>query len=133
VAPLPNLLFSVSELAGGSWTAWQALLTALSSVLNILAFPYALASLVQALRTRRAGAGPAMIHAAYWISFMGVAGGNLIIHERYRVMTSALLWACAWLGARSCSRKLLRAANLFWYGLLGAGGVFYVLFKYGWP
>jgi hypothetical protein len=133
LAPLPNLLFSASELTGGSWMAWQALLTVLSSLVNILIFPYAIASAIRAFRARRTEPGPAMIHAAYWAAFMGVAGGNLIIHERYRLMTTTLLWACAWLGARSCSRRLLYVANVSWYGLLGAGTVFYVLFKYGRP
>jgi len=129
VAPLPNVYVSVRDLLAGSWSAWQQLLTLLSSVINVLAIPYVLASFVQSIKTREANAAPLVFHISYWVTFMAIAGGNLIIQERYRAMASLLLLGCAWLGARTCSKPLVRRASLLWYGLLAIGALFYLSYK----
>lgn len=129
VVPLPNILVPVSDLLAGSWGAWQKLVFLLSSVINVLAIPYALASFVQSIKTRKANAAPLVFHISYWVTFMAIAGGNLIIHERYRVMASLLLWGCAWLGARTCSKSLIVRSSLLWYGLLTLGALFYLGYK----
>ena len=129
VAPLPNIWVSVSDLLAGSWGAWQHILTIASSVINVLAIPYALASFVQSIRGRQENTAPLILHISYWMTFMAVAGGNLIIHERYRVMASLLLWGCAWLGARTCTRRLIIKTSLLWYGLLAFGALFYLIYK----
>jgi len=131
VAPLPNVFVHVRDLLAGSWGAWQKLLTMLSSVINVLAIPYALASFVQSIKTRKANAAPLVLHISYWVTFMAIAGGNLIIHERYRVMAALLLWGCAWLGARTCSQSLIIRTSLLWYGLLTLGALFCVVYKLG--
>lgn len=129
-APLPSILFSIRELSDGSWVAWQNLLTILSAVINLLVMPYVLASLVRSIKTRKADAAPLVLHISYWITFMAIAGGNLIIHERYRVMASLLLWGCAWLGARTCPKHQIVSVSLLWYSLLAMGAVFYLGYKY---
>lgn len=130
VTPIPNVFISLSDLLNGSWGAWQKLLTLFSSLINIFVFPYVLASLVESIKTRKTNAAPIMLHISYWITFVTIAGGNLIIHERYRVMASLMLFGCAWLGANTCSKKLITRALWFWYGLLVSGALFYVIYKF---
>lgn len=129
VAPLPNILVSLNGLLVGDWSAWQTLLILISSIINLIALPYALASLVCSVKDRKANSAPLIFHVPYWTTFIAIAGGNLIIQERYRVMASLLLWGCAWLGARSCSRSAVRNSALAFYGLLAAGAMFYLSYK----
>ena len=131
LAPLPKILVPVRDLLAGSWIAWQRLLTLLSSVINVIIIPYALASLVQSIKTRKTNSAPLIFHISYWVTFISIAGGNLIIHERYRVMATFLLFGCAWLGARTCPKSLIIRTSLIWYGLLTLGALFYVVYKLG--
>ena len=130
VAPLPNVFIPVSDLLAGGWGAWQKLFTLFSSVINVLAIPYAIASLIQSVKTRNANTAPLVFHVSYWVTFIAIAGGNLIIHERYRVMASLLLWGCAWLGARTCSKRQIVRMSMLWYGLLALGALFYFTYKF---
>ena len=61
---------------------------------------------------------------------MAVSGGNIIIHERYRVMFTSLLFACMWFGYTRCSRREVKRWALPWFGLLAAGAFFYVGYKF---
>jgi hypothetical protein len=129
-APLPNILVPLQELLGGSFYAWERLCMILSSVLNLLIFPYAIASLIQAVNERKANPAPLVFHVPYWCVFASIAGGNLIIHERYRIMGTLFLWGCAWLGSVSCPNRLIHKSKFVWYGLLGSCGFFYVTYKF---
>jgi len=129
LAPLPNVLVPVTELLAGTWDAWQRLSTLLSSMVNVLALPYVLASLVRSLRMRKQDVAPLVLHISYWVTFAAVAGGNVTIHERYRVMATLLFWGCAWLGARTCSRNEIRTAAISWYGALALGALLYLAYK----
>ncbi len=129
IAPLPNIYGSVSELIAGNWFYWQRLMMALTSVLNLLVLPYAIAGFGQAYKHRRTQPAPLVLHFSFWITFMGIAFGNIIIHERYRVMVTMLLFACAWLGRTTCTRAQVWNYALPWYGMLILGAVFVVLFK----
>jgi len=130
LAPLPNISVSFIELIDGNWRAWQKLLTIPSSIINIFAMPYILAATIQAIRTRKENIASLTLIIPFWLTFIAIAGGNLIIHERYRVMATLLLWACAWLGARSCSRALIKKTTYFWNGLLFSGALFYISYKF---
>ena len=130
LAPLPNVYLSIGELLAGSWVAWQNLFTALSSVINLLLAPFVLASLVRSIKMRKTNATPLVLQIPYWVTFAAISGGNLIIQERYRVMASLLFLGCAWLGASTCSRRQVFRASLLWYGLLSAGAIFYLSYKY---
>lgn len=131
VSPLPNISISISDLLTGSWSAWQFLLTLLSSLINVLVFPYVLASFVQSVKMRKTNAAPLIFHIPYWTIFIAIAGGNLIIQERYRIMASPLLWGCAWLGAMTCSKNIIKRISMYWYGLLAFAALFYLFYKFG--
>lgn len=128
-APFPNAAVSLTELIDGSWTAWQPLMTLPTSAMMLLGFPYVLAGGAQAWRFRRRQPAPLVSHITFWITFMAVAGGNIIIHERYRLMCTLLLFACMWFGYTRCSRREVKRWAFPWFGLLAAGAVFYVGYK----
>lgn len=131
LAPLPKIWVPINDLVAGNFGAWQKLMTLLSSIINVFAIPYALASLVHSIKIRKANAAPLLFHIPYWITFTAIAGGNLIVHERYRVMASLLLWGCAWLGWTTCSKSLITKMSFLWYGLLAISALFYLVYKFG--
>lgn len=130
IAPLPHIIRPIGELLSGDVGQWQTLFTILSSVVNLFAFPYALAGSIHALIRRKENAGLLVFHLSYWCTFLAIAGGNLIVQERYRVMASLLLWGCAWLGARTCTKHLIIRTSIFWYGLLTLSAFLYLAYKF---
>ena len=128
-APLPNVAVSVTELINGSWVAWQRLMTIPTSIMMLLGFPYVLAGTVQAWRNRRRYPALMIIPITFWITFAAVAGGNIIIHERYRLMFTLLLFACMWFGYTRCSRREVIRWAIPWFGLLAASAFFYMGYK----
>jgi hypothetical protein len=129
LVPLTTRVVTLDDLVAGNWSEWQRLLTSLSAFINVLALPFVLASLVAAVRGRRQNPGPLAIQVAYWLAFLAVAGGNLVIVERYRVMVTPLFWACAWLGTRADARRFVPYASFAWFGTMALGVIFYMVFK----
>lgn len=129
LSPLPAIGFSSSGLLGGSWANWQNLLVSMSSVINIIFFPYAVASLIYTLRNRKFNSNGLLFHIPYWILFYAIVTGNKIIHERYRVMATLLFWGCIWLGMTDCPKSLIRSVSTKWYSLLASLCIFYFFYK----
>lgn len=130
VAPLPNVAVSLTELIDGSWGAWQRLMTLPTSVAMLLGFPYVLSGTAQGWRLRSHRAASLILFITFWITFMAVAAGNIIIHERYRLMFTLLLFACMWFGYTRCSRREVIRWARPWFGLLAAGTFFYIGYKF---
>lgn len=128
-APLPNVAVSVPQLIAGDWTAWQHLMTMPTSVLNLLVLPYAMAGFALAFKRRREQPAPLVLHFTFWVTFVAISGGNIIIQERYRVMMTLLLFACAWIGYTSCTRAQVRRFAYQWFGILSIGVVFFLSYK----
>ena len=122
-APLPNL----GGLAGGGWAAWQSLMAMITSALNLVLVPYVLAGTLAAWRQRRRLPGLMVIVIAFWVIFAAVVGGNVIIHERYRVMSSLLFFAVAWIGYTIAPR--VRRIAFAWLLVMATGAVFYAGYK----
>lgn len=129
-APLPNIDVSVAALIGGSWSEWQRLMTIATSSLMLLGFPYVLSGTWHAWQIRRTFPAMLIVPLAFWGVFIVVAGGNYIIHARYRVMFSALLFAVMWLGYVYCRRVEVGRWAFYWYSLLGSAAVFYLIYKW---
>ncbi len=129
IAPLPKIIPTVSDFFQGSMSAWQWLMVASSSLINIGMVPYVLSGLIHAFKNRYRNAGPLIFHISYWVTFIAVAGGNIIIHERYRLMCTILLAGCAWLGFISGSKALISKVTALWYGSLALGIIFYFGYK----
>lgn len=127
VAPWPNVTLSMSGLISGVWADWQALMVGSSSLIYIFLMPFALASLFGDIK--KSGASRTMIlQLPCWLTLLSVAGGNLTIHERYRLMAVLPFCGCAWLGFRCARKEILRAAFL-WVGVLGISACGYVVYK----
>jgi hypothetical protein len=128
VAPLPRIPLSLVGLAAGSWSDWQYLATLLSAVLYVLLFPVLLVSLYVAVTERKRPW--MMIHVPLWTAYAAIAGANIIIMERYRLMMVPLLWAGIWLGW-TCDRRLLARTYVAWGVVLTIGGMFFAAYKLG--
>jgi len=128
-APLPNIAVSIPELMSGSWSAWQKLMTIPTSAMMLLGLPLALAGAAHAWRFRRSQPAPMVLHITFWMTFMAVAGGNIIIHERYRVMFTLLLFTCMWFGYTRCTRREVMRSAIPWFSVLAAGALFHTGYK----
>jgi hypothetical protein len=129
VSPLPAFTVPIADLINGSWSAWQKLFVIQSSVLYILALPYSMAGFLLAYKQRKQYPGPLVFHISFWITLLAIAAGNVLIHERYRLMMTLLLFASAWLGYTSCTKKQVKRFAVSWYGLLVLFGSFYMIYK----
>lgn len=129
-APLPDINISVAQLRVGSYSAWQNLLTIPTSMLNLLAFPLVMAGFVFAWKRRFERPAPLVLYIAFWSTFIAIAGGNIIIHERYRLMMTLLLYSSAWLGYSTCSKTQISRFSYIWYGFLCSMAVFYLAYKF---
>ena len=129
VSPLPNFRVPIADLLAGSWNAWQSLFVIQSSILYILALPYSLAGFSLAYKQRKQYPGPLVFHISFWITLLAIAAGNVLIHERYRLMMTLLLFASAWFGYTTCSKNQIKRYAVIWYGLLASCGLFYIVYK----
>jgi hypothetical protein len=131
MAPLPNVSsLSINGLIQGRWADWQLLMTLPNSVIILLGFPYTLASTEQAWRNRIHQPISLIIPITFWITFIAVVGGNVIIHERYRSMFTLLLFVSMWLGYTRCKYWEVKRWAWLWYALLGLSSVFYIVYKF---
>ncbi|MGW8159252.1 MAG: hypothetical protein ACWGKN_12220 [Desulfoprunum sp.] len=128
--PLPNVTVSIAELLDGSWSAWQRLMTLPTSIMMLLGFHYVLAATVQAWRYRLRSPASLVLPVTFWCTFIAVAGGNIIIHERYRLMLTLILFTCMWWGYTRCSRREVKLCAMVWFGLLACGALFYMGYKF---
>lgn len=129
-APLPKVGVSLGGLVGGNLNDWQSLMVIPTSVLMLLGFPYVLAGTAHAWRYRRELPSLTIIPIAFWITYVTVVGGNFIIHERYRVMFTLLLFAVMWIGFSQSRVSSVKKSAIFWYGILCASAIFYIFFKF---
>jgi hypothetical protein len=127
LAPLPAPNVTLEELLRGSWFAWQGLLMAASAAINVILFPLALASLWTSIANKSASDPHRLVSLALWITLIAIAGGNLIIHERYRVMATPLLWVTAWLGLHSSTRTTTGVISISWFFGLALAALWWVL------
>lgn len=117
-APLPNIAVSLNGLINSSWVAWQHFMTLSTSLLMMLGFPFVLAGVQQAWRFRKRQPAPMILYITFWIIFMAVAGGNFIIHQRYRIMFSLLFFCCVWYGYTRSKKSQVIDWLFFWFVML---------------
>jgi len=129
LAPLPNIIEPMGKLLTGDPGEWQTLFTILSSIINLVLMPYVLAGLFYAVKKRKQDAGQLVLQIAYWCTFAAIAGGNLIVHERYRAMSALLMFGCAWLAAQKCPTIIINNSLKCWYGLLFFSTIPFMIYK----
>jgi hypothetical protein len=130
LAPLPNFSTDLTQLFYGSSTAWSWLMSALTSLIVILLFPYSLAGLTTAWKFRKIDKVTLAIHITFWIFIMSIAGGNIIIVERYRIMITMITFLTIWLGYTRADSKSIKRMSLIWFVGLFSGIIFYISYKY---
>ncbi len=126
LAPLPTLGFQISRLMAHHWEDWQGLMNVLSTAIYIVCAPLALAAVIESFGYNRLRA----LTVPFVMTWLAIAGGNVIIHERYRVMGVPLMCGCIWLG-RNCDPKLIGTLYRLWMGFMLAAAFFYVSVKGG--
>jgi hypothetical protein len=130
VNPIINFSGLLNGLIQGNYASWQNFLQGSTSLINIVIFPYAIASFIHTLRFKYKVQSHFVIHISYWITFASIAGGNLIIHPRYRIMATLLLVGCGWLGYQTCDKKTIHFAVFSWYSFIFFGFLSYVFYKF---
>jgi len=128
-APLPNIAVTASGLLSGHYSDWQNLMTLPTSLLMMLLFPYVLAGTSLAWRIRRQVPGALIIPITFWVNFTAVAGGNLIIHERYRLMFTLLFFASVWIGYTRCNSTSIKRWAILWFSSIYSLFLFYSFYK----
>lgn len=130
LAPLPNINVGLIELIEGSWYSWQNLMAISTSILILCGMPFSLAASAKSWQLRKYNSAFLAVVIAFWITFIVVAGGNIIIHERYRIMITLLLFATVWFGYTRCSRYEINRWAKRWYILLATGAIFVIGYKF---
>jgi hypothetical protein len=130
LAPLPNLSTDLIQLFYGSSTAWSWLMSATTSFVVMLFFPYSLAGLITAWKYRKIDQVTLAIHLTFWIFIMSIAGGNIIIVERYRIMITMITFLTIWLGYTRADSKLKNKMSIIWFTGLFFGIIFFMSYKY---
>ncbi len=128
VSPLPNIYLSFKDLYLGSWLEWQRLFTIITSVFMLFSVPYLISGFSFVIRNWRVEKAGIVIYTTFWVYFIAICGGNLIIHERYRVMVSILFFACTWYGYTRAGKSIKNV--LAWYSLLFCLAFSYLIYKY---
>jgi hypothetical protein len=129
VAPLPNIPISDQMLKTNNYGFWQNGLSVITGLLCIILFPLSLVSFIYSLKTRYENPLQLHIQLAFWLVWATIAGGNLIIQERYRVMMLPLFFITVWLGYINNDRKAISTAYQVWAALLLLGLVFLYLYR----
>ncbi|HYW51577.1 MAG TPA: hypothetical protein VE861_13275, partial [Gemmatimonadaceae bacterium] len=92
VAPWPVPSVTMAGFADGRWPDWQSTLLALSSPLYWLSAPLLIAAALRAVRDRT-DRSELTVHVGTIALLLTVAGGNVIVQERYRVMAIGMMVA----------------------------------------
>jgi hypothetical protein len=129
-APLPNISVTILGLLSGSFSAWQNLMTIPTSMLMIILFPYVLSGSLFSWRIRAKIPGMLVVPIVLWVTMAAVAGGNLIIHERYRLMFTLLFFAVAWIGYTQCSSASVKRWSITWFTFIFSLFGFYFIYKF---
>ena len=118
VAPWPAPAISMAGIIDGRWLDWQSVFLAIASPIYWIAAPLISAAFVRSARNR-IDRTELVLHFATIAVLLTVAGGNVIVQERYRVMALGLLITSALL----VRREDVPLAWRFGRVMIGAGAV----------
>ena len=129
ISPLPAIGISIYGLIFGDSFSYQNLMVIPSSIINIIYFPAILALTINSFK-KKININYLYITIPFWILIISIAGGNLIIHERYRLMCSILLVTCGIVSHNYLPKSELNKYNSTWYIFLIIFSLFYILYKF---
>lgn len=124
VSPLPTVNITLKGLIDGEWTNWQSLFVVPSSLILVFCFGYFIAGSLYCFNSKKNTQGFLPYVVSAWAIMLTVAGGNIIIHERYRIMFVVLYLALSIIGLKLTSSQDrmkingLATMSIFLVGLL---------------
>jgi hypothetical protein len=128
ISPLPAIGISFYGLIIGDSFSYQNLLVIPSSILNILYFPSIIALTVNSYK-KNININYLYFTIPFWILIISISGGNLIIHERYRLMCSIFFMTCGILSHSILSKSHIRIYNYIWFMFLFIFSILYIGYK----
>lgn len=129
ISPLPAIGISFNGLISGNSFSYQNLMVIPSSIINIFYFPSIIALTVNSFK-KKISINYSYLTIPFWILIISIAGGNLIIHERYRLMCSIFMMTCGIVSHSYTSKSELNKYNAAWYIFLTIFSSFYILYKF---
>lgn len=128
--PLPELIsqFSISELFQGSSYQTTILLSSLTSFGLIACLPLIILGTIFSWRNRQDNIQIFLISLMTWCVFFAISAGNIILHDRYRLMCTLLLFTTAFIG-QSYIKYLHSRSYFYWSIILYLGVVIFVYIK----
>lgn len=130
VAPLPNIPINMKLIHENRYSLWQNICAVLTGAIEIALFPFCLTGLLLAIKARRDDPASLFMHLSFWLVWAAIAGGNMIILERYRLMMVPLLFISAWLGYISGNTRLIKICSISWIGVCTLGTGFWLVYKF---
>lgn len=129
VSPLPYVNISLNEIILPQLNAWLRIFSIISAILNVFVLPYVLAGTFFAINLRSQNRYLLIIPIIFWILFISVSGGNVIIHERYRAMYDLFFFSSALIGYLNCSKRTINKYFFFWFLILLTLLLFFIAYK----
>lgn len=129
VTPLQSFSIDIAGMTSGSWIAWQSLLTVMSSFIYVAFLPVNLAVLVKILTNKIKDMSVVYYVLTYWVFMFAIGGGNLIIHERYRVMAAGLFVANVALAFSCLNRSEIVTCYRYYGFMLFGSALLYLTLK----
>ena len=129
ISPLPSFGISLNGLISGQSGSYQNLMVIPSSLINIFYFPSIIALTIYSMR-KKENKNFFLVLIPFWIILFSIAGGNLIIHERYRLMCSIFFVACGIISNNNTPLSILKKYKISWFFILLIFFIFYVIYKF---
>ena len=128
--PLPEFFsqFSISELFQGSSYQTTILLSSLTSLGLIACLPLIMLGTIFSWRNRQSNIQIFLIPIMTWCVFFSISAGNIILHDRYRLMCTLLLFTTALIG-HSFIKYLPSRSYFLWGIILYLGAMSFVYIK----
>lgn len=132
ISPFPNYTYFFIKFINGDFTQLQNIYVIFTSILNIIAIPYLLMGFFYFFFVTTGNHKVQSIFIFYFFLIVAISGGNLILHDRYRAMSSILFFICSILGFYQkdklhFSKKFI---YIFWWVLLVFLTIFYYSLKF---
>lgn len=131
VSPFPNYTPFIINLINGDFQQFQNLFAILTSILNIILFPYLLMGMIYYFFLEKNYYKIQTIFIFYIYLIIAISGGNLILHDRYRAMSSILFIICSFLGFNIKDKLHLSKKFIYigWWFIISSIVLLYFILK----
>lgn len=129
--PIPELIsnFSFSGITNNSSYQFAMLISSFTSTILIILFPHVVSGTIFAFQNRINNPKYGQLAILMWLVFLAVGFGNIILHERYRLMFIILYFAVAWMGITFGEKNLTKGLFGIWAVLIFTGGALFLYLR----